>query len=168
MDYRYGYIAKENMAKAVTRNMDISAKHAVEVCSAIRGKTLAKARRILDDVINMKRPVKFRRYCLNVGHKAKMGPGRYPVKAAGVILKLLDGVAANAQMKGLATGKLEICHISAQCGSKVPIRGKYGRMSKNTNVEVVVRELSKEDQAGMAKNKETKHVPAQQAKKEQK
>jgi len=159
--YNYSYKVSENMAKAVGRHLPISYKYSVEICRYLRGKPMERAKAILTNVINMKEPIPFKRYVKNIGHRPKMGPGRYPIKASKYILALLDSVTANAQMKGLATGKLEICHISAQRGPMIMHRGRTGRTKmKQTHIEVVVRE-SKEEKKKAAEQK-TKAVKAGQ------
>ena len=109
----------EKTARAMGRNIPISRKHAREICKSINGMKLDDAIRFLEDVIAMRRPVLFRRHCKKVAHrKGKLGwpAGRYPVKAAKVILKLLQHAKANAEYKGLNTDKLRIKHISTNKG----------------------------------------------------
>ncbi|ENN96417.1 50S ribosomal protein L22P [Methanocaldococcus villosus KIN24-T80] len=119
---KIGYKIKvddEKTAKAMGRNIPISRKHAREICREINGMPLDKAIKFLEDVIAMKRPVLFRRHCKKVGHrKGKLGwpAGRYPVKAAKAILKILLNAKSNAEYKGLNTDRLRIKHISTNKG----------------------------------------------------
>jgi large subunit ribosomal protein L22 len=164
MDYGYSYDVKENMAKAVSRNMGISHKHAIEICRFIRGRPLERAKKILEDVTEKKQAVPFKRFYHNVGFKRKMGPGRYPVKAAGEILNLLNSVSNNAQLKGLATGKLEICHIMAKKGAKIMKRGRQiGRKTKQCTVEVVVKEMAKKKEEPREEAKKAQRKPKTEA-----
>ena len=55
----------------------------------IRGRKLDKAIKMLEEVIEIKRPVPFARYNMGVAHKAGVGPGRYPKKSAQAILRAL-------------------------------------------------------------------------------
>jgi len=143
--YNYSCKVEENMAKAVGRHLPISRKTAVEICNYLRGKPVERAKAILNNVIAMKEPIPYRVYTWGIGHKRKMGSGRYPVKASKYILEVIESVVANAQMKGLATGKLEICHISAQPGPIIMHRGRQGRRRmKQAHIEVVVRESKEE------------------------
>jgi large subunit ribosomal protein L22 len=158
MDYRYSFDVKENMAKAVIRNVGISTKHAVEVCRFVRGKPVERAKTMLEAVVNKKQAVPFKRYYHNVGFKRKIGPGRYPVKAAAEILRLINNASNNAQLKGLATGKLEICHIATKKGSNIMHRGRLTRRKmKQCSVEIVVKEMAKK------KAEETKAKDAKKA-----
>jgi large subunit ribosomal protein L22 len=45
--------------------------------------------------------------------------GRYPVKTASQILKLIEGAEANAENKGLDTERLRIIHAATSQGMKV-------------------------------------------------
>lgn len=106
-------------AIASGRDLRISYKSAVEIMNAIRGKSVEEAKRILEDVIEMKRPIPFRRFHGKVGHKRGMAAGRYPVKAAKAILKVLESAEANAEFKGLDTSKLWVIHAAAHKGMKI-------------------------------------------------
>ncbi|MBI2126922.1 MAG: 50S ribosomal protein L22 [Thaumarchaeota archaeon] len=109
-------------ARASGREVDISPKASREVCQAIKGKTLPDARSFLDDVVAMKVPVAFRRYKLKVGHKSQLQgfpSGRFPQKAAGEILAVLDNLEANAEFKGLDTEKIKIFHAVAHRGRRI-------------------------------------------------
>ncbi len=109
-------------AIASGRDLRISFKHAVEICSSIRGLTLEEAKKLLEDVINMKRPIPFKRYHGKLGHRkqlTKWHSGRYPVKAAKEILKILKSAEANAEYKGLNVSKLWVVHAAAHKGTKI-------------------------------------------------
>ncbi len=88
----------------------------------------------------MQRAVPFKRFIQDLGHKAGMSAGRYPQKAAKEILRLLNSVEANAQVKGLDTSNLKIIKILANKAS-IPSTGRRHRgAAKRTHVEVEVRE----------------------------
>ncbi|NPA86213.1 MAG: 50S ribosomal protein L22 [bacterium] len=140
---------KQKYAKAYIWNAPISRKHAVEICRAVRGMRLLEAIQYLEDVVKMKRPVPFARYNRGVPHRHELaGPvksGRYPVKAASYILRLLKDVLANAKYKGLDEQKLRIVHIAAHKGTsfyKYRLKHVYIRpmRKKLAHVEVVVKE----------------------------
>ncbi len=139
--YNYSTQVKENMAKAVLRSAPISTKHCIEICNMLRKKNVEDAKKILTQVINFEKAVPFKRFNGDVGHKPGIGPGRYPIKASQMILDLLGSIEANAQFKGLSTANLQIVHISAQKSSR-PLRygRQRGRLSKRTNIELVVEE----------------------------
>jgi large subunit ribosomal protein L22 len=146
-----GYSAQldpENTAKAIGKELRISPKHSVEICRAIRGLPLDKAKEYLEDVIALKRAVPFRRYRRCVGHRKgkRFGAGRYPRKAARAILEVLLSAENNAEYKGLNTDIMVVAHISANHGR--PFKGwtprAHGRSSpfnvETTNIEVILQE----------------------------
>lgn len=145
---KYNYSKKivnnDNTAKAVGREFPISTKQSIEICNFIRNLNVEKAKIILNKVIKMEQAVPVKRFTGGVGHKKSIGPGRYPIKACGEILKLLEGAVTNAQFKGLNATSLVIVHISAQKGAK---RWHYGRQrrrqSKRTSIEIVLEETEK-------------------------
>jgi len=109
------------MVKASGREVSISHKAAREICKTIKGMRLEVAKEFLQKVILKKTPVPFRRYKKKVAHRRglqKFYAGRYPVKAAREILKVLENAEANAEYKGLDTDNLYIIHASAYPGIK--------------------------------------------------
>ncbi len=96
------------MARACKRYVRISWKASVEIGKAIKGMNVEKARRFLQDVIEMKRAVPFGRFNRDVAHKPGIGAGRYPVNAAKEILDLINSAVKNAENQGLDVSKLFI------------------------------------------------------------
>jgi large subunit ribosomal protein L22 len=151
---KWGYsiadIDPERTAKASGRELRISHKHAREVCKTIKGMDLDKAKEYLHQVILKKKPVPFRRFNKKVSHRhglEKAFSGRYPVKAAQHILKVLEGAEANAEYKGLDMERLRIIHASVSPGMKIKrfIPRAFGRSSPRFNtlshVELVLEEM---------------------------
>ncbi|CAB49259.1 50S ribosomal protein L22 [Pyrococcus abyssi] len=148
-DYSFQNFDPERMARASGRDLRISPKLAVEVCRELRGMMLNDALRYLDDVIALRRPVPLKRYNDSQGHKPGkgFGPGRYPVKVAKAIKKVLLNAQNNAKQKGLDPDKLRIIHIAAHRGPV--LRGWYPRAfgrptpfnEQTTHIEVVVEEV---------------------------
>ncbi|NOZ76576.1 MAG: 50S ribosomal protein L22 [Euryarchaeota archaeon] len=146
----YSYTPKrKRFSKALGREVRVSPKFSSEICREIRGKKLDAARAFLEDVMAMRRPVPLRRFNKGVAHRrglVKAFAGRYPVKAARNILKVLESAVANAEYKGLDTDKLYISHAAAQKGRI--IRGfrprAFGRSSPSntltTHIEIVLEE----------------------------
>lgn len=166
--YRYSCKVEENMAASVGRDLPISTKQAIEICSHIRRKGIERARSFLKNVTQSKEAVPFRRFNGDVGHKKKIGPGRFPQKAAKTILGVIDNAQANAQNKGLATGKLEIYHTCAHKASTPMKRGRQGnRQMKRTHVEVVLRESLKKEKKEKSKPQPSKKAQKTEEKKEQ-
>ena len=112
----------EKTAKASGREVRVSRKSAREVCRAIKGMMLAEAKRYLEDVMVKKKAVPFMKFKKKVGHRhdiEKGFAGRYPIKAAKQVLRILEGAEANAENKGLYTERLRIVHASAYSGMKI-------------------------------------------------
>lgn len=112
----------EKTVKASAREVRVSHKSAYEVCRTIRGMMLTQAKQYLRDVTVKKRPVPFRRFRKKAGHRHglnKAFAGRYPVKAAKQLLRLLEGAEANAENKGLDSERMRIIHAATSQGMKV-------------------------------------------------
>ncbi|MBU4535159.1 MAG: 50S ribosomal protein L22 [Euryarchaeota archaeon] len=149
INYAFKEDDKAKTAKAIGRALKISPKHAVEICRELRGMKLERAKVYLEEVIQMQKAVPFKRHNKKVGHRKGLNgwpTGRYPVKAAGHILKVLENAEANAEYKGLDSENLKIMHISSHRG--FVIRGwtprAFGRASPfntpTTHVQIVLGE----------------------------
>lgn len=147
--YSYPIKERENMAKAIGKEIHISPKHSVEICKVLKGKKLDVAKDLLEEVIEKKRAIPFKKHNRGVAHrKGKgFGPGRYPVRAAGAILKVLEAAENNAEYSGLDTEALLIKHIAANKGRTISgwMARAHGRnTAKDTetvNIEVVLEEV---------------------------
>jgi large subunit ribosomal protein L22 len=148
---KWGYsitgLDPETTVKSSGRELSISHKVAREVCQAIKGMSLDQAKTYLNQVIQKKKPVPFKRYAKKLGHRhglEKAFAGRYPVKTASKILKVLEGAEANAEAKGLDIERLRIMHAAAYPGMKVKryTMRAFGRSSPKvqtlTHVELVL------------------------------
>jgi len=140
----------DKTAMASGRDLRISPKAAREICQAIRRMNLNDARNYLQDVIDMKRPIAYRHYKKKVSHRRGIEgfyAGRYPVKAASEMIKVLDSVEANAIFKGLDLESVKIVHVAAQRARKIKgyIPRAFGTSSPKNNllchVELVVEEV---------------------------
>jgi large subunit ribosomal protein L22 len=112
----------EKTVKASGREVRVSHKSAREICRSIKGMMLTEAKKYLLDVAAKKRAVPFKRFKKKVGHRHGLEgayAGRYPVKAAGEILKIIKGAEADAENKGLDPERLRIIHASAYPGIKI-------------------------------------------------
>ena len=145
-----GYTAvadPDTTAKALGKEMPVSPKFAREVAGMIRGMKVETARHALEDVIAKKRPVPLKRYNKRVSHKAGVGPGRYPVKAAKHILAVLNSAASNAEFKGLEVSNMAISTISVSRGRTIPghMPRAHGRATpwnqETVNLEIIIQEV---------------------------
>jgi large subunit ribosomal protein L22 len=153
--HNYAYQKSEdNTAKAVGRNLDISPKESIEICTYVRGRPLAQAKMLLEQSINYVRPVPIKRFTNGVGHKPGMSAGRYYPKACQAILDVIKSAEANAKNKGFNSADLKVAHISMQIGPKNWHHGRQRRsIFKNSHIEVVLLEVK-----GLASKKSEKKV----------
>lgn len=143
-----GYTAKpeeEDIAKAIGKELLVSPKKSVEVCRAIRGMNVEDAKELLEEVIDRKRIVPYRRYRKTIAHKKGGLVGGYPVRVAKAILKVLQDAQANAEMNELDPEAMRIEVIAAHRGQKTEgfksrARGRSTKWDKETvSIEVVLR-----------------------------
>ena len=132
----------DTSAKAIGRDIPISPKFSREVCGMIRGMKVEAAMKALEDVIGLKRAVPLKRYNKRVSHKKGIGPGRYPVKAAEAILRVIQSAVSNAEYKGLDADNMFVATISA---SRMTIRACPERRAtqwdqETVNLEVILEE----------------------------
>ncbi|MDD2473658.1 MULTISPECIES: 50S ribosomal protein L22 [unclassified Methanoculleus] len=151
---RTEYSAKiegENIARAKANELPVSPKHSIEIARFIRNMTTTEAKAYLADVVALKKAIPFKRFNRNVAHKRCLEgwpAGRYPVKAAGAYIRLLNSVEKNAEYIGLDTGKLRIDHVSANAGRglRAFFPRAMGRATpkrrETVNIEIVVTEVA--------------------------
>ncbi len=152
-DWGYSIIEEEldteKTAKASGREIRVSHKSAREVCRAIKGMMLTQAKHYLKDVMAKRKAVPFTRFNKEVGHRhglEKAFAGRYPVKSAKHVLKVLEGAESNAEYKGLFTERLQIIHASAYPGMKIKryMSRAFGRSTPKfrtlCHIEIVLEE----------------------------
>jgi large subunit ribosomal protein L22 len=142
-------VGNEHIASAKMTNLPISTKHSIEISHYLRYKDTAFAKKFLEEVILLKKPVPFKRFIRDTGHKKGMSAGRYPQKAAKSFLRVIKSVEANAQDKGLSTSNLKIVKLVSNKAA-IPMTGGRSRSgTKRTHLEIQVKE-------GKERKKETK------------
>ena len=144
--YTYEGDTRTSVARARGVELPISPKKTYEVLNAIRGKSLEEARTFLEEVVELKRAVPFRRFNQETAHKRGIGPGRFPKKVARSILQLLQNAESNAEYEGLDTGQLFVFVASSARGKihKASMPRAQGRATawneQTTHVEIVLKE----------------------------
>lgn len=145
-------VDEEKSAKAMVWDAPISYKKIVELARLLKGMKVDEARRFLERVARGEEPIPVRRYSGKQAHhrglaaKYKWPIGRYPVKAAKILLRLLDNVTNNAEVKGLDTERLRIVHIAVHKGRVLKrwMPRAFGRATpkfkKYSHIEIVVAE----------------------------
>lgn len=146
--YAYQYYDPITDVRASIREMSISHKHAREIGRAINGMVLERAQDYLNDVINKKRAVPFRRYKKQVGHRSDPGvmAGRYPVKAADAVLRLLDSLESNAEFKGMDIDRIVLQNVTVHKGTiqKRFMPRAMGRATPNNDARIHVEVVGRE------------------------
>ncbi|MBI2672497.1 50S ribosomal protein L22 [Candidatus Woesearchaeota archaeon] len=132
----------KTIARVKGNDMPISTKHAIEICSFIKGKDVAKAKSILTSVMDQKFVIPLKRFKHKRGHKkGKIGPGFYPVKASKYFVGLLNTLEANAKNIGLNAEGLVIDKVIANKGPKAWHYSRHrGRVMKRSCVEIFAKE----------------------------
>ena len=150
MSPTYGYsitgLDKDKSAIASIRDARSTPKKTREVCHAIKGKNLQKAKDYLERVLAFKEPIPFKRHKGHQAHRkgTAFGPGRYPVKSVQVVLSLVKDVENNAEYKGLDIDKCRIIHCAVGKGRiyKKYIPRGFGRSSPyythRTHIEIAI------------------------------
>ena len=144
--YTYQAESGVNVARARGVELPMSPKKTYEVLNAIRGLPVERARRLLEDVVALKRPVPFRRYNQETAHHPGTGPGRYPKKVAKNVLVALRNAEQNAEYDGLDAERLYV-KVAASARGKIrpaSMPRAQGRATpwneQTTNVEIVLAE----------------------------
>merc|ERR1711981_1538614 len=102
--------------KARGSDLRVHFKNTREAAQAIKGMTLKKAKSYLEDVLEHKQTIPFRRFMGGVGRhpQAKIHnhtQSRYPKKSCIFLQSLLRNAESNAEVKGLDLDTLYISHI---------------------------------------------------------
>ena len=136
------YSSKIEGAKAYGRRIDMSPKHAMEICTHLRGMNAEKADEFLTRVQAKEEYVPLVRFNKQTPHRKGGIQGRYPVKAAKIIQKILRNAMGNAEQKGMDKEKLKIVHAAAHRGPTYSRRKPKGRWTYHqidtTHVEIIV------------------------------
>ncbi len=142
----------DRLAKGAGRDLRIKPKHAREVCAVIKGMKVERAKKFLEEVIELKQAVPFRRYKKKQAHRKNLKQfkwygGRYPQKAAARIYEILSAVESNAEYKGLDIEMCRIIHAATHQGRIIKryIQRAHGRSSSRfkrlSHVEIVIYEF---------------------------
>jgi large subunit ribosomal protein L22 len=139
----------DSTAKGMLRERPMSLKHSKAIARAIKGKTVAEAREYLEAVRSKEQSVPFKQHNSGMGHRKDIDgwdAGRYPEKASGEFLSLLENIGNNAEQQGFDADEMEIVHVAAhKVGERQGRKPRaFGRATEwNTpeiDVEMIVQE----------------------------
>ena len=137
----------DKTAKAYGYELHCSRKDSMNLAYAIRGKKTEDAKKFLQEIIDMKRPLPAVYHKRKRAHQKGIGPGSFPQKAARYMLKTLVNAENNAEYKGFDVENMKIAHISTYGGrvTKGIMPRAQGRATdKNTlttNIEIIIEEV---------------------------
>jgi large subunit ribosomal protein L22 len=137
----------DTMARAIGKEVPVSPKDTREVCRMLRHKRVNDAIKILEEIIDLQRPVPFKRYNTGVPHKAGIAAGRFPKKSAQAVLDVLESAKHNAEYKGLDADNMRIKVIAPSLGRVIAgyMPRAYGRSTQwnqqTVNIEVILEEV---------------------------
>ncbi|MEW6748620.1 MAG: uL22 family ribosomal protein, partial [Candidatus Micrarchaeota archaeon] len=133
----------ENCACARLESVNASYKDLSQVCGRIRSKKTGWALVFLEKAADGEIPVLYNKHNRNLGHRRELGgrKGRYPKKAAAVVLKLLRSAIANGHAKGLGS-EYTIFAASANKKEIYPRMASKGRQARSyletSRIEIVL------------------------------
>lgn len=136
----------ETTSRAIGKELSVSPKHCREVCKMLKGMKVEDAKKYLKGVIALETPVKYTRFKMFLSPKPKVGPGRYPKKAAQAILRVIESAQSNAEYKGLEADSMRVKVAAAHRGriQKSYMPRAQGRSTpwneQTTNIEIVLEE----------------------------
>jgi large subunit ribosomal protein L22 len=135
---------KESCASARLEGVDASYKDLSEVCGRIRRKDASWARAFLESAAEAEIPVLYKHHNKRLGHRRELGgrKGRYPWKAAGIVLKVLNSAIANGMTKGLGEG-YTVLVATANKKASYPRMAPKGRTARSyyelARIEIVLK-----------------------------
>jgi large subunit ribosomal protein L22 len=144
----YSYnLDRKPVVFASARDINASFKDLCSVCDALRYLPAPAAIKVLDDVIINGRPIEYRRHNKYMGSRHELGgkKGRYPIKCAQIVKKVLVNAMANAVNKGEDPEYMYVVHAAANKTYEVPrsppkgvraVGGNYGYTTmRRSNLE---------------------------------
>ncbi len=138
MEYSFN-LKRDNFVFAQKYEINASFKDMGAVCDAVRYLKAHDALEVIDRMMNMQRPILFRRHNKGMGSRSELGgkKGAYPIKAGKNVRVVIINAIANANSRGLDGDDMYIIHA---CANKTHIesrqpskgslawgRGMYGR-----------------------------------------
>ncbi len=140
-------IDPDKTAKAYGYELHCSKKDSLNLARAIKGMKTEDAKKYLQEIADMKRPLPAIFHNKKRAHQKSIGPGSYPQKAAKYMLKTLENAENNAEYKGFDVENMKIAHISAYGGRVIEgiMPRAHGRATaknrKTANIEIIIEEV---------------------------
>mmetsp|Transcript_23519 Transcript_23519/g.34509 ORF Transcript_23519/g.34509 Transcript_23519/m.34509 type:complete len:188 (+) Transcript_23519:48-611(+) len=156
----------DNSGKAVKARIShlrVHYKHCREICAAIKGMELLKAKSYLENVLEHKDAIPFRKYTGGIGRhavgKKYKTPGdkvAFPQKATKSFLDLLRNLESNVDFKGLDVDAVKITHAQANQAPNMRRRTyrAHGRINPYMSCPAHIELIAEEKGTEIAKEKE--------------
>ncbi|MEK6894732.1 MAG: hypothetical protein AABX10_04685 [Nanoarchaeota archaeon] len=128
---------KKDHAIARNEGVHISKRHGIYICSFIKGKTIDRAIKELEEVIILKRAIPFKG---EIPHrKGDMMSGRYPVAASKIFISMLKNLKGAVLYNGMDITKARISSAYTNFSPRPQRRG--GAKGKRASVTIEAREI---------------------------
>ncbi len=140
-------IDQDKTAKAYGYELHCSRKDSMNLAYAIRGMKTEQAKKYLQEIIALKRPLPAVFHYRKLSHQKSTGPASFPQKAARYMLKVVENAENNAEYKGFNPEEMKITHASAYSGriiKGIMPRAQGRATDKNTrttNIEIIIEEV---------------------------
>ncbi len=137
-------LAKTNenskIAEAIVngRDLHLSTKYAAGLCGFIRGKDIDRTIMELEQVVRLKKPIPMKG---EYAHQKGIMSGKFPVKGAGIFMKLLKSLKSNAIAKDMELEKFKIFCTSGKAPRPYKRFGQ-GRMKR---CHVIIKLISRSE-----------------------
>mmetsp|Transcript_16560 Transcript_16560/g.23249 ORF Transcript_16560/g.23249 Transcript_16560/m.23249 type:complete len:182 (-) Transcript_16560:40-585(-) len=153
--------------KARVSDLRVHYKNTLNTANFLKGKSLTKCKRFLQDVLDRKDAVPFFRHTGGIGHHAqasrhKAVACRWPVKSCKYMLDLLQNAESNAEIQGIEAETLYVSHIQVNHapGMRRRTYRAHGRinpyMSCPCHVELILSQKAEHVKKGDGESKSKK------------
>jgi large subunit ribosomal protein L22 len=140
-------IDTDKTASAYGYELHCSRKDSMNLAHMIRGKKTEDAKKLLNEIIDLKKPVPAIYHNKKRAHQKGIGPGSFPQKAAKYMLKTLENAENNAEDEGFDVENMKVIHVSTYHGRVIKgiMPRAHGRATdkntRTTNIEIVLEEV---------------------------
>jgi large subunit ribosomal protein L22 len=140
-------IDSDKTASAYGYELHCSRKDSMNLARMIRGKKTEDAKKLLQEIIDIQKPVPAVFHNKKRAHQKGIGPGSFPQKAARYMLKTLENAENNAEYKGFDVENMKVIHVSTYHGRVIKgiMPRAHGRATdkntRTTNIEIVLEEV---------------------------
>ena len=153
----------EKSVKTRSNDTRVSFKNTYETARACQGMTIPTAIKYLEDVLEHKRCIPYRRFNGSMGRTAQakefgLVQGRWPQKSCKAVLNLLRNLEANANTKQYDLEKLVIEHVQvnrAQHGRRRTYRA-HGRITRYLSTPCHIEMWATEKAENVKRDKDAK------------